>query len=66
MGGRMKYQVSIARIEHRVYVYEVEAESKELAENQAWLDYEDDSGDNGYYGEVVHAEEFINDVIEEK
>lgn len=62
----MKYQVTIARIENRVYVYEVEAESKELAEDQAWLDYEDDSGDNGYYGEVVHAEEFINDVIEGK
>jgi hypothetical protein len=60
-----KFVVSLARIEHRVYQIEVEANSKDEAEELAletW--YEDDEAftDLG----CVHAEEFINDVEEQR
>jgi hypothetical protein len=56
-----RFTVSLARIEHRVYQIEVEANDKDEAEELAletW--YEDDEAfmDCG----CVHAEEFINDV----
>ena len=60
-----KFLVSLARIEHRVYQIEVEASNREEAEELAletW--YEDDEAfmDCG----CVHAEEFINDVEEQR
>jgi len=60
-----KFVVSLARIEHRVYQIEVEANDKDEAEELAletW--YEDDEAcmDCG----CVHAEEFINDVEEQR
>lgn len=54
-----KYLVHYVRIEHQVYLIEVEAESKEQAEIVA---NEQFSGSENY--NVVHAEEFINQVDE--
>jgi hypothetical protein len=56
-----KYQVHYVRIEHQVYLLEVEANSKEEAEEIA---IEEFSGSENY--NVVHAEEFINQVDEIK
>jgi hypothetical protein len=56
-----KYQVHYVRIEHQVYLLEVEANSKEEAEEIASEQF---SGSENY--KVVHAEEFINQVDEIK
>ena len=53
----MKYLVHYVRIEHQVYRLEVEANSPEEAEDIAEEEF---SGSENY--EVVHAEEFINQV----
>ena len=53
----MKYCVHYVRIEHQVYLLEVEANSPEEAEDIAEEEF---SGSEKY--EVVHAEEFINQV----
>ena len=55
----IKYQVHYVRIEHQVYLLEVEASSKDQAEELAKEQF---TGDEKY--EVVHAEEFINQVDE--
>ncbi len=55
----MKYLVHYVRIEHQVYRLEVEADSPEHAEEIAKDEF---TGDEPY--EVVHAEEFINQVDE--
>lgn len=54
----MKYQVQYVRIENHLYLLEVEAENEKEAEKKA---NEEFSGSENY--EVVHAEEFIHDVI---
>jgi hypothetical protein len=55
----MKYLVHYVRIEHQVYLLEVEANSKDEAEDIAEEEF---TGSEKY--EVVHAEEFINQVDE--
>jgi len=57
----MKYRVHYVRIEHQVYLLEVEANSEEEAEDMAEEQY---TGAEPYT--VVHAEEFINQVDEIK
>lgn len=54
-----KYEVQIARIEHHVYLIEVDAENEEQAQELALEQF---TGDEDY--KVVHAEEFINDIEE--
>jgi hypothetical protein len=54
-----KFDVQYARIEHFVYLLEVEAETEEQARIIARLQF---TGDEEY--KVVHAEEFINQVDE--
>jgi len=54
-----KFDVQYARIEHFVYLLEVEAENEEQARNIAREQF---TGDEDY--KVVHAEEFINQVNE--
>ena len=56
-----KYTVQYVRIEHQVYTLEVEAEDEEHAESVATNEF---TGSENY--EVVHAEEFINQVDELK
>jgi hypothetical protein len=55
----MKYLVHYVRIEHQVYRLEVEADSREEAEDIAEQEF---TGSENY--DVVHAEEFINQVDE--
>ena len=58
------YKVAMARIEHHIYRYEVQANSEDEAEEivqEKW-----DEGDCPDKYEVVHAEEFINGVEEAK
>jgi hypothetical protein len=60
-----KFLVSLARIEHRVYQIEVEANDKDEAEELAletWAEDDEAFTDLG----CVHAEEFINDVEEQR
>lgn len=54
----MKYQIQLARTEYLTQVIEVEANSKEEAQEIAW----DRSGD----WKCVEAEEFVYDVVEFK
>jgi hypothetical protein len=60
-----KFVVSLARIEHRVYQIEVEANSKDEAEELALETWEEDDEAFMNCG-CVHAEEFINDVEEQR
>ena len=53
------YRVQYVRIEHQVYFLEVCAENEEQAEEIASDEF---TGSENY--EVVHAEEFINQVDE--
>jgi hypothetical protein len=55
----MKYQVQYVRIEHQMYLIEVEAGSREEAEEKVEDEF---MGDEPY--KVVHAEENVHDVIE--
>ena len=55
----MKYRVHYVRIEHQVYRLEVEADSPEHAKDIAEQEF---TGSENY--DVVHAEEFINQVDE--
>lgn len=55
----MKYRVHYVRIEHQLYLLEVEANSPEEAEAIAEQEF---SGSEKY--KVVHAEEFVNDIEE--
>jgi hypothetical protein len=53
-----KYRVTIARLETRVYYFDIEAENEKAAKDAAWLAYnEDDPGE----GESVHSEEWTQD-----
>ena len=54
-----KYEVQYARIEHQVYLLEVEAEDEEQA---CELAREQFMGDEEY--RVVHADEFVNGIEE--
>ena len=56
-----KFKVPYVRIEHQVYMLEVEAEDEESAEEKARESF--DGGDNYT---VVHSEEFIQDIEEIK
>jgi hypothetical protein len=56
-----KFKVPYVRIEHQVYIFEVEAENQDQAENIARELY---NGSENY--DVVYAEEFIQDVEEIK
>jgi hypothetical protein len=61
-----KFTVSLVRIEHRVHMVEVEAESVEDAEAKAMEAWESDDWLPEGYGfrdvGVVHAEEFVFEV----
>jgi hypothetical protein len=59
----MKYRVHCVRIEHQVFLLEVEAASKDEAEEKAEEIFEEGDYDSENY-KVVHAEEFINQVDE--
>jgi hypothetical protein len=59
-----RYTVSLARIEHRIYQIEVEANNKDEAEELALETWEEDDEAFMNCG-CVHAEEFI-ERIEEK
>ena len=54
-----KYRVAYVRIEHQVYYLEVYAQNEKQAEEVAEEQF---SGSENY--DVVHAEEFINQVDE--
>jgi hypothetical protein len=54
-----KYEVQLARIEHHVYLIEVDAENEEIAREIAREQF---TGDE--YCRIVHAEEFINGIEE--
>jgi hypothetical protein len=58
----MKYQVTIARNETTVYIYEVEAENEDEAEDKAcdlyWL------GEEPIDEDVVYGEEEVHSVAE--
>ena len=58
------YSIVMARIEHQIYRFEVEANSKEEAEEVAQEEWDEGNYPESY--EVVHAEEFINGVEEAK
>lgn len=58
------YSVVMARIEHQIYRYEVQANSEKEAEEIARDEWDDGNYPDKY--EVVHAEEFINHVEEAK
>jgi hypothetical protein len=60
-----RYTVSLARIEHRIYQIEVEANSKDEAEELALETWDDDDEAFTDCG-VVHAEDFIEDVKEKR
>ena len=53
-----KYRVSIARLETRVYYFDIEAESEEAAEDAAWFAYDNDDQKEG---DCVHSEEWLQD-----
>ena len=60
----MKYQVHYVRIEHQLYLIEVEADSADEAEEKAEEMYcNDELPDYDNY-KVVHADEFVNNVEE--
>ena len=60
----MKYQVHYVRIEHQLYLIDVEAGSKDEAEEKAEALFCDDGLEDYDNYEVVHAEEFVNQVDE--
>ncbi len=57
-----RYTVQIARIEHKIYEFEVDAENIETAKNAAMREWESE-GDLLFvdFG-CVHGEEFVHDV----
>ena len=57
----MKYRVHCVRIEHQVFLLEVEAANEDEAEEKAEMIFEEGNYDVNTY-EIVHAEEFINQV----
>ena len=58
------FKVPYVRIEHQVTFFEVEAEDEESAEEKARELYS--GSDQAFNYEVVHAEEFIQDIEEIK
>ena len=60
-----KYRVSIARLETRVYYIDLEAESEEEANCEAWQAWDD--WDDFGEGDCVHSEEWLQhtEVLEE-
>jgi hypothetical protein len=54
-----KYKVSIVRIEHTVYQYDVEAKNEGDAELLANELFDDTDLDKG---EIVHGENFVNQI----
>jgi hypothetical protein len=59
-----KFKVPYVRIEHQVTFFEIEAEDEESAEEKARELYS--GSDQSFNYEVVHAEEFIQDIEEIK
>ena len=60
-----KYRVTIARLETRVYHFDIEAKTEEDARCFAWDEWDnDDPGE----GDCVHSEEWLQDskLIEEQ
>lgn len=58
-----KFKVSLVRIEHTVYQLEVEADSKEQANEIALTTWNENEEAFVEFG-LVHMEDFINDVEE--
>lgn len=61
-----KYEVTLCRVEHCIIKIEIEANTKEAAEQKAQEYFDDDDLDIMSEGDCVHAEEFINEVREIK
>jgi hypothetical protein len=59
-----KFKVPYVRIEHQVTFFEIEAEDEESAEEKVREIYS--NSDQAFNYEVVHAEEFIQDIEEIK
>jgi hypothetical protein len=59
------YTVSICRVEHHIYELEVQASSREEAEELALETWDNDDEAFTHLG-VVHAEEFTQDVKTKK
>jgi hypothetical protein len=59
-----KYDVHYVRIEHQLYLIEVEADSKDEAEEKAEKLFCDDGLEDYDNYKVVHAEEFVNQIDE--
>jgi len=60
-----KFIVTLVRVEHTIYRINVEAEDQERAEELAQEKWNEGEVDLGT-GEVVHGEDFINQVDEIK
>jgi len=60
-----RYTVSLARIEHRIYQIEVEANNKDEAEELALETWDEDDEAFMNCG-CVHAEEFIESIEEKR
>lgn len=58
-----KFKVSLVRIEHTVYQLEVEADSKEQANEIAITTWNENEEAFVEFG-LVHMEDFINDIEE--
>lgn len=59
-----KYEVQIAREETTMYYIEVEADNENDAEDRAWDQFNKGSSSILDYGNVVHANEYV-DYVEE-
>jgi len=58
-----KFRVSLVRIEHTVYQLEVEADSREQANEIAITTWDENEEAFTEFG-LVHMEDFINDIEE--
>ena len=54
-----KFKVTLCRVEHTIYVYEIDEKTEEKAEEFAWKLYNNNEID---FEDVVHAEEFTHEV----
>lgn len=59
-----RFKVSVCRIEHNIYLTDVEAKDSNEARRKAFDLFEDDMELNFKYIDCVHAEEFVQEVRE--
>lgn len=58
------YRVCLTRVEHLTQWVEIDAKSEDEANDQAWQMLQDGEIDFDD-GEIVHADEFVNDIEED-